>query len=80
MTRVGTKNNTADLFTEHLDGLRTQQLAKKLGLRILHGTNRTNGDDRGMVTTESFGTALPVEQGCKYSQLKRLTACTQHGH
>ena len=52
--RVDTKNNTADLFTKHLDGLRTQSLTKKLGLRILDGTNATNGDDRGMVTTESF--------------------------
>ena len=43
-SRVDTKNNTADLFTKHLDGLRTQSLAKKLGLRILDGTNGTNGD------------------------------------
>ena len=34
VSRVDTKNNTADLFTKHLDGLRTQALAKKLGLRI----------------------------------------------
>ena len=45
VSRVDTKNNTADLFTKHLDGLRTQSLAKKLGLRILDGTNGTNGDD-----------------------------------
>ena len=31
VSRVGTKNNTADLFTKHLDGLRTRALAKKLG-------------------------------------------------
>ena len=37
-----TKNNTADLFTKHLDELRTQSLARKRGLRILDGTN---GDD-----------------------------------
>ena len=43
MSRVDTKNNTADLFTKHLDGLRTQSLAKKLGLRILDGTDGTNG-------------------------------------
>ena len=30
VSRVDTKNNTADLFTKHLDGLRTQSLAKKL--------------------------------------------------
>ena len=28
--RVDAKNNTADLFTKHLDGLRTRALAKKL--------------------------------------------------
>ena len=43
VSRVDTKNITADLFTKHLDGLRTQSLAKKLGLRIQDGTNRTNG-------------------------------------
>ena len=56
VSRVDTKNNTADLFTKHLDGLRTRALAKKLGLRILDvadgGTNvdmadgGTNGNDR----------------------------------
>ena len=30
---------------ETSDGLRTQSLAKKLGLRILGGTNGTNGDE-----------------------------------
>ena len=45
VSRVDTKNNTADLFTKHLHGSRTQSLAKKLGLRILDGTNGTNGDD-----------------------------------
>ena len=43
VSRVDTKNNTADLFTKHLDGLRTRTLAKKLGLRFLDmadgGTN-----------------------------------------
>ena len=43
VSRVDTKNNTADLFTKHVDGLRTQWLAMKLGLRILDGTNGTNG-------------------------------------
>ena len=37
--RVDTKGNTADLFTKHLDGPRTQSLARKLGLRIPEGTN-----------------------------------------
>ena len=55
VSRVDTKNNTADLFTKHLDGLRTRALAKKLGLRFLDmvgGTNvdmadgGTNGNDR----------------------------------
>ena len=32
VSRVDTKNNTADLVTKHLDGLRTRALAKKLGL------------------------------------------------
>ena len=32
---MDTKNNTADLVTEHLDGLRTRALAKKLGLSFL---------------------------------------------
>ena len=35
VSRVDTKNNTADLFTKHLDGLRTRARAKKLGLRLL---------------------------------------------
>ena len=35
MIRVDTKNNTADLFTKHIDGLRARLLAKKLGLRFL---------------------------------------------
>ena len=33
--RVDTTNNTADLFTKHLDGLRTRALSKKLGPRFL---------------------------------------------
>ena len=37
--RVDTTNNTAGLFTKHLDGPRTQSFARKLGLRILEGTN-----------------------------------------
>ena len=39
------KNNTTEIFRKHLDGLRIQSLAKKLGLRILDGTNGTNCDD-----------------------------------
>ena len=35
-------NNTADLFTKHLDGLRTRALAKKLGLRFLDMAGGTN--------------------------------------
>ena len=34
VSRVDTKNNTADLFTKDLDGLRTRALAKKLGLTL----------------------------------------------
>ena len=55
-SRVDTKKNTADLFTKHLEGLRTRALAKKLGLRFLDmadcGTNvgvadgGTNEEDR----------------------------------
>ena len=37
-----TKNINADLFTKHRNGLRTQSVARKLGIRILEGTN---GDD-----------------------------------
>ena len=37
--RVDTKDNTADLFTKHLDGPRTQSLARKFGFRIQEGTN-----------------------------------------
>ena len=54
VSRVDTKNSTADLLTKHLDGLRTQSLPKKLGLRILDGTSGRNEDGSGMVTTESF--------------------------
>ena len=39
---VDTKNNTADLFTKHLDGLRTRALAKKLRLRFLDMAGGTN--------------------------------------
>ena len=43
LSRVYTKNNTADLFTKHFGGLRTRALAKKLGLSFLNmaddGTN-----------------------------------------
>ena len=56
VSRVDTKNNTADLFTQHLGGLRARALAKELGLRFLDmaggGTNvdmddgGTNGNDR----------------------------------
>ena len=46
VSRVDTKNNTADLYLKHLDGLRTRALAKKLGLRFLDmvdgGTNRNH--------------------------------------
>ena len=42
MSRVDTKNNTADLFTKHLDGLRTKTPAKKLGLRFLFKADGTN--------------------------------------
>ena len=38
---MDTKNNTADLFTKHLDGLR-RALAKKLGLRFLDMVGGTN--------------------------------------
>ena len=62
-SRVDTKNNPADLFTKQTDGLRTQSLAKKLGLVRMVRMVRTG------VTTESFFfKALPVEQACKYSQ------------
>ena len=40
--RVDTKNNTADLFTKHLDELRTRALAKKLGPRFLDMAGSTN--------------------------------------
>ena len=49
VSRVDTKNNTADLFTKHLDGygLRTRALANKLGLRFLDTADGgTNGHDR----------------------------------
>ena len=42
--------------------------------------NGTNGSDCGMVTTESFCTAFPVEQESKCSQIEQLTECTLHGH
>ena len=40
--RVNTKNDTADLFTKHLDGSRTRAFAKKLGLRFLDMAGGTN--------------------------------------
>ena len=56
VSRVDTKNETADLFTKHLDGLRTQSLAKKLGLWILECTNGTN------VITEEWWRLRAFEQ------------------
>ena len=49
MSRADTKNSTADLFTKHLDGLRTKALAKKLGLRFLDmaGGGTTKGTPDG---------------------------------
>ena len=47
VSRVDTKNNTADLFTKHLDGLRTRALSKNLGLRFLDmAYGGTNENDR----------------------------------
>ena len=47
VSRVDTKNNTADLFTKHLDGLRTRALANKLGLRFQDmADGGTNGNNR----------------------------------
>ena len=46
VSRVDTKNNTADLFTKLLDGLCTGALAKKLGLRFLDMAGGTNEEDR----------------------------------
>ena len=47
VSREDTKNNTAQLFTKHHDGLRTRALAKKLGLRFLDMADGcTNGNDR----------------------------------
>ena len=44
---VDTKNNTADLFTKHLDGLRTRALAKSLGLpNVDMADGGTNEKDR----------------------------------
>ena len=55
MSRVDTKNNTADLFTKHLDGLRTRAFAKKLGLRFLDMAGGTN-----VGTAERSWTKLPT--------------------
>ena len=52
VSRVDTKNNTADLFTKHLDGLRTRALAKKLALRFLDMAGYER--ERPMMTTDSF--------------------------
>ena len=47
VSRVDTKNNTADLFTKHLDGLRSRALANKLRSRFLDmAEDGTNGNDR----------------------------------
>ena len=60
-----TKNNTADLFTEHRERSRSQ------------GNFDLESWMVRMVTTESFRTALPVEQGCKYSQFQQSTGCSR---
>ena len=46
VSRVDTKNNTAELFTKHLDGLPTRTLAKKLGSWYER--------ERPMMTTDRF--------------------------
>ena len=47
MRRVDTKNNTADLVTQHLSGFRARALTKELGLRFLDMVDGvTNGNDR----------------------------------
>ena len=42
VSRVNTKNNTADLFTKHLDGLRTMAGGTNVGI----ADGGTNGKDR----------------------------------
>ena len=44
-SRVETKNNTADLFHEAFGCVANTVAAKKLGFRIVDGTNGTDGDD-----------------------------------
>ena len=47
VSRVDTKNNTAELFTKHLDGFRSRALAKKLRLRFVDmADGGTNGNGR----------------------------------
>ena len=53
VSRVVTKNNTADLFTKHLDGLRTRALAKKLGLRFLDLADGGTNVDIANVTNDN---------------------------
>ena len=46
MSRVDTKNDTADLFTKHFDGLRARALAEKWEIRFLEVAGGTNEEDR----------------------------------
>ena len=63
VSRVDTKNNTADLFTKHLDGLRARALAKKLGLRFLDvADDGTNGNDRWWQLS-AFNKRLQLSRG-----------------
>ena len=73
---MDTKNNTADHFTKHLDGLHTRALAKKLGPRFIEmaggmnvgtadgGTNEEN--PRSQLTASEQASA--IEQVCKFFQ------------
>ena len=62
--RVDTKDNTADLFTKHLDGPTTRSLSTWTTSNGRHGRLR----------------ACEQRFQCGYSQFQQVTDCTQRGH
>ena len=80
VSRVDTKNNTADLFTKHLDGFRSRALAKKLGLRFVDmADGGTNGNGRWWQLT-AFNKRLQLSRCVSFFSFDMWSDCTLHRH
>ena len=68
---MDTKDNTADHFTNHLDGLLTRALAKKLGLRFIEMAGGMNvGTADGGTNEEN-----PRSQLTAFNKRLQLSRC-----